>query len=200
MEKERMRTRPRKKGTNRKTTNDAEGAYMATVTKQRVEVSVNVMEKSVTYMANTVFQLGYRIAKGRGLSPEYITRSRDILERGFFTWLAEQTLLSLHFEIISPEGAKALERWDVSFAYSASPNLEVRKPPVDEVERVCAKLRSLPPGTYYRVLVTTKPGASKVEGWNDASFLPFTQAKEQDLSGWGYGHIGAKLMYREGTW
>jgi len=173
---------------------------MGAITKQRVQVSVNVMTKSVTYMANTLFQLAFRIAKERGLSPDYITANRDMLERAFFTWLAEQSLQSLHVEIVSPDGSRALERWDVSFDYSADPDPEVRKPPVEELARVCKKLRSLPRGTYYRILVQTKPGASKVAGWQQTAFKPFTATREQALSGWGYGHVGAKLWYREGTW
>jgi len=173
---------------------------MGAITKQRVEVSVNVMERSVTYMANTLFQLAFKIARERGLPPDYITANRDILERGFFTWLAEQTLQSLHFEIVSPDSRKALERWDVSFDYSADPDPDVRKPPIEELASVCKKLRSLPHGTYYRILVTTKPGASKVEGWYDTSFMPFTASRKEALPGWGYGNIGANLWYREGTW
>jgi hypothetical protein len=173
---------------------------MAVLTKQRVEVSVNVMEKSVTYMANTLFQMAFRVAKDRGLPAELIVRNRDSLERGFFTWLAEQSLLSLHFEIVAPDGSKALERWDVSFDYSADPDLEVRKPPVEEIGDVCRRLRALPPGTWYRLIVHTKPDASKVDGWTPTTFKPFTASREEALPGWGFGHIGGKAFCREGTW
>lgn len=173
---------------------------MSTITKQRVEVAVNVMQKSVTYMANTLFQTVFRIARGRGLSPDYVTANRDVIERGFFTWLGEQTLESLHVEIIAQDGSKALERWDVTFDYSADPDQDVRKAPVEEVEGICQKLRALPQGTYYRLLVGTKPGASKVAGWQETTFKPFAATREEAFSGWGYGHIGAKLFYREGTW
>ena len=173
---------------------------MGTMTKQRVEVSVNVMEKSVTYMANTLFLLAFRIVNARGLKPDFITKNRKTLEDGFFTWLAEQTLESVHVEIISLTGSKALERWDVSFDYSADPDNKVRKPPIEELADVCSNLRRLPRGTRYRIVVHTKPGASKVPGWYETTFKPFTQAREEELSGWGYGHIGAKLFYREGSW
>lgn len=173
---------------------------MEAITKQKVEVSVNVMEKSVTYIANTLFQLAFRIVNARGLKPDFITQNRNALEDGFFTWLAEQSLESVHVEVTSLTGSEALERWDVTFDYSADPDPEVRKPPVEELAAVCNKLRRLPQGTRYRIVVKTKPGASKVPGWYETTFKPFTQAREEELPGWGYGHIGAKLFYRQGTW
>ena len=119
---------------------------MGVLLKQKVDVSVNVMEKSIIYMVNTLFNVMFRIINARGLRPDYITANREIIENGFFTWLAEQTLESLHLEIISPDGSRALERWDVSFDYSAEPNPEVRKPPVEEIAAIRNKLRSLPRG------------------------------------------------------
>lgn len=173
---------------------------MGAITKQRVDVVVDVMQKSVVYMTNTLFQVILWIAKGRGLSPDYITSNRDIIERGFFTWLVEEALESLHFEIVSRDGSKSLERWDLNFEYSANPNSEVRRPPIDQIDDFCKKLRELPKGTYYRILVRTKPGASDVEGWQPTNFMPFSQSREEVFSDWGYGNISANLWYREGTW
>lgn len=173
---------------------------MGTMTKQKVRVSVNVMTKSVNYVVNTIFLLAFRITKWRGLPPHYLASNRDIIERGLFTWLAEQTLEQLHIEVISPDSSRALERWDMAFIYSADPDPEVGQPAMGDVESLCRKLRALPPGTQYRLLVQTKPGASDVEGWRESQFLPFTAAREQDLTQWGYGNIQGRLMYREGTW
>jgi len=173
---------------------------MATITKQRVGVTVNVMEKSVTYMSNSLFQLGFKITKERGLSPDYLVDNRDILERGFFTWLSEQSLLSLHVEIISPDGKKALERWDLKFDYSAEPDMRVQKPPVEEVKEVSRRLRTLPEGVTYRIVVETKPDASDIEGWYETDFFPFSQTNESSLPGWGFGNIFGKLLIREGSW
>ena len=173
---------------------------MSTMTEQKVNVSVNLMEKSVTYMSNTLFQIKFKIAQGRGLSPDYLVQNREILENGFFAWLSEQTLLSVHFEVIAPDGSKALERWDLSFDYRADPDETVEKPPVQQIEEACRKLRSLPPGTNYRILVETKPEASEVQGWHETEFLPFAEKSNQEFSNWGYGHIFGKLWYREGTW
>lgn len=173
---------------------------MGNITGQQVEVSVNVMEKSVTYMANMLFQLAFKIAKERGLSPDYIVQRRDKLERGFFVWFAEQTLAELHIEVLAPDGLKALERWDMTFEYSSNPDMEVRKPPVEELADICKELRSLPPGAHYRIVVRLKPDASDVEGWHETEFKPFTAASEKAFSKWGYGNIGGKLMYRGGIW
>lgn len=173
---------------------------MGALLKQKVDVSVNVMQKSVTFMVNTLFNLMFRITNARGLRPDYITANREIIENGFFIWLSEQTLESLHLEIISPDSSRALERWDVSFDYSAEPDPEVRKLPVEEIAAIRNRLRSLPRGTYYRIVVHTKPEASKVEGWHPTMMKPFAMAREEAFPEWGYGHIGGKLFYREGKW
>jgi len=173
---------------------------MATITQQQVRVSMNVLTMSVNYMVNTVMQLMLRIIKERGLSPKELIRDRDLLEDGLSTWLREQTLESLHVEVVSRRGEKALEIWTTVLEYRAEPDLQVRKPPVDQLATLCKKLRSLPSGTRYRILVSLRPGATEVPGWVDAEFRPFTQAREETLSGWGYGHIGGKLVYREGVW
>jgi hypothetical protein len=46
----------------------------------------------------------------------------------------------------------------------------------------------------------TKPGASRVEGWCETNFMPFSASRQEALPGWGYGNIGANLLYKEGTW
>ncbi|OVE78513.1 hypothetical protein BVY01_05240 [bacterium I07] len=173
---------------------------MATTNKQKVEVGVNMMEKSITFMANTLFQMAFKIANARRLSPDYLVQNRELLESGFFTWFAEGMLESLHFEVLSPDGKKALERWDIYFSYSANPDPSVKKPPIGEIEEVAARLKALPPGTSYRIVIQTKPGASNVQGWQQTDFLSFDQKSEHAFSGWGYGHVDGTLFYREGTW
>jgi hypothetical protein len=192
------RIRERKKRKRR--TTERRKIKMGTLVKEKVGVSVNVMEKSVTFMVNTLFNLMLRILNARGLRPDHIIGNREIIENGFFTWLAEETLERLHLEIIAPDGTKALERWDISFEYSAVPDLTVRKPPVEELAEIQKKLRSLPRGTCYRIVVHTKPGASPVKGWYPTTLKPFTAKREETFARWGYGHIGGQLYYREGTW
>jgi hypothetical protein len=44
-----------------------------------VTVSVNILEKAITYTVNVLFQLGYRIEGGRGLSGGgYMSRLHDV--------------------------------------------------------------------------------------------------------------------------
>lgn len=173
---------------------------MSTMTDQKVDVNVNVMEKSITYISNSLFQLFLRITNGRNLPPDYITSNRDILEKGFFTWCSEQSLKSVHLEIISPDSARAVERWDIALSYSSDPDSEVKKTPVSQIADVCKKLKGLPRGSQYRILVQTEPWASRVNGWSETSFKPFKEKSMKNFSGFGYGHIHGKLYYREGSW
>ena len=173
---------------------------METKTKQINQVGINIMEKSVTYISNTVFMLAFRIVHERGLSPEYINRFRKVIEDGLFTWLTEQKLRKLYIEIFTPGRDSAHERWDFEFVFYADPNEEVRKPPEEELEGIGKRLKKLPPGATYRIVAETDRGASKVPGWCPTTLWNLDIEFEKDFSGWGYGNIDGKLFYKKGRW
>ena len=117
---------------------------MSTMTDQKVDVRVDVFTKSVTYIVNCIFQVFLRISNLRDLPAKYIITNRSIIENGLFCWNSERSLKSGHLEIISPDGSRVLERWDISLSYSDSPNEEVKKPPVDQIADFCKNLKKLP--------------------------------------------------------
>jgi len=163
-----------------------------------IGVGANVMEKSVTYVCNTVIQLFFRILHKRGLDAGFLSSSLEVLENGLRTWLGEQKLKEMHLEVSLPHSSDALEDWKAIFEYYAEPDENVRKPPVEEVERICQELRALPAGAIYRIVAVTEPDASDVPGWIASSLKPLRDATERPFSGWGYGHVGAKFFYHGG--
>ena len=60
---------------------------MSTIVRQSTDVVVNITEKTITYIVNTMFQMFLRISCERKLGPAYITRNREIIENGLFVWL-----------------------------------------------------------------------------------------------------------------
>ena len=173
---------------------------MGTLVSEKVDIGVNVLERSVTATANWVFQLALRVAKLRGLSPDSLIGKRQIIEDGLFTWLAEQTLEGISIEILDSKGEDAFERFDFEFTYRAEADLAVRNPNIAKLEEFCRTLRELPSGVEYRMVVSTASGATKVEGWYPYEFRPLHVDTEQLLSDHGFGNVGTKLIYRGGAW
>ena len=89
---------------------------MSTNVRQSTDVIVNVAERSVVYIANSLFQMFFRIAAERRLSPSYITEDREIIESGLFSWLGERSLQRAYLEVFLPG-----ERSALSAGISSSP-------------------------------------------------------------------------------
>lgn len=172
---------------------------MATRVKS-IGVGVNLMEKSVTFMANVVIQTLFRITHKRGLDPGYLQSNVQIIEEGLVTWLAEEKLLSLLLQVYVPGRDDALEDWETAFEYYADPFLEVQKPPIEQIEEACQQLASLPPEAGYRIYARLAPDASEVAGWVPGTPLVIDADVEQEFDGTGFGHIGGKVRYRGGRW
>jgi len=166
--------------------------------KQSTEVTVNLAERSVTYVSNTVFQLLFRITHRRGLRSAHITEDREIIENGLFTWLSEQTLLRACLEVFLPGDNKVLEQWEFRFNYTSGHGDGTKYPPVAELEEFCARLRSLPQRADYRIVTQTSPGATEVPGWELTEFRPIDRSQSQEFQAWGYGNITATLTFRGG--
>lgn len=165
-----------------------------------IGVDVNLMEKSVTFMANAVIQTLFRVAHKRGLDPDYLQSNLPAIEAGLVTWLAEEKLLSLLLQVYLPGRDDALEDWETAFEYYADPFLEVQKPPIEQIEEACQQLAGLPAGAGYRVYARLAPDATEVAGWVPGTPLTIDADVEQEFDGTGFGHIGGKIRYRGGHW
>jgi hypothetical protein len=95
-------------------------------------------------MANTLLQISYRIEAGRVQTGHSMADYQEVIERGFRTWLAEEKLLRVHFELFSPQSNQAYEVCVVELTYSTDPREEVVKPPIEELEALFTKLEKLP--------------------------------------------------------
>jgi hypothetical protein len=172
---------------------------MNTTVRQSTNVTVNTIERSVTYTVNTVFQLVFRIANARGLKPDYVLRNREIIENGLFTWTSEQSLQEIFLEVYLPGDREAIERWDFQIHYQASASNEVTPPALEQLAQFCSKLEKLPARAEYCVVVQTSPGATDVPGWHPTKLRELHDNASTKLEGWGYGNVRVGFTYRGQT-
>jgi len=172
---------------------------MSTIVRQATNVSVNVMERTATYVTNTVIQMLLRVAGARHLDVGYLAENREWIEQGLFVWLAEQTLQQAHLEVYMPGQDTAIERWDFAFTYANSGGSSSTPPPVAKLQELCAKLHALPQGVEYRIVVHIAREATKVPGWEPTELRQMNQASEQELEDWGHGNTAVRLICRSST-
>jgi len=171
---------------------------MAILVSDKVEIDVNVMQRSVIATANWLFQVALKVANLRGLPPDYLINKREIIEKGIFVWLAEKKLESISIEVSDPQRGEAIERFDFHFTYRSDPDSAVREPNITRLEKFCHTLEALPPGAEYKVVVGTGDSATEVPGWYPYEFRPLNVTRQEQLSDHGFGHIGTTLIYRGG--
>ena len=162
-----------------------------------------MLTTTAVYMTNSLIQIGFRIEAGRGLSG-YMTENQAVIERGLQTWVGEQKLLSLHFELFDPTGDKAYEVFTVEINYLTDPHEEVVKPPIEQLEDVLKKLRQLPPGARFRVVAMRAPGFTPVDGWYPTNLRELKGGVAEQVEvgdkDFGYGLAMGKITYTRGNW
>jgi len=170
---------------------------MTTTTK--LNINVDLFQKSTIYTSNGITQIGYRIENGRGLQG-YMVRNQEWIERGIQTWLGEQKLLSAHYEIYDPATDKAYERCQIDVRYINDAIEKAENPPIEELDRLLRKLPKLPPGAKLRIVVFKAPNSSEVEGWYSTTLKPFDGGESEDITvgdaEHGFGHIWSRIVYK----
>ena len=163
-------------------------------------VEVNLITQSAIALANMVFRVLLEIARERGLSSGYLADGREVVEKGLFTWLAEEALILVRFEVSFPESDKALEVFELGFEYVDDGSEDLIKPDIEHLRDFCRQLNSLPVGAEYEVKVSHEPWASEVEGWVPCTFKEVDVEREDVLGDFGYGAIGGHLTYQGSVW
>jgi hypothetical protein len=132
-----------------------------------------------------------------------MTRHHEFYERGLRIWLTEEKLLSVHFEIFDPITDEAYEVCTVILDYTTDLE-QVAKPAIDELEAMLAKLRDLPPGAKFRLVVMRAPGFTPVEGWALTRLKSLKGGAGQTMrigdQKFGYGPISGELVYTVSNW
>ena len=168
---------------------------MSVQVEDSTNITVNTMTMTANFVVNQVFLTLFRIAKGRNLSPLYLSEQRKVLEEGIFMWISEQTLKQLALEVFQKASDQAIERFEFDFNYVADPSMQVRQPAINSFEAFMATLNKLPDDATYHVLVTLKPNATQIEGWNSTQFKPLNITQKVDLGNWGFGKANVEMRY-----
>jgi len=164
-------------------------------------VEVNLITTSATAVTNMIFRVLLDIARERGLSSSYLADLREVIQKGLFTWLSEEALKFLRFEVSFPNSNKALEVFELHFEYIANGSRELQKPNIQRLHEFCSQLAALPQGVQYVIKVHNESWASQVEGWVPTTFKE-VDGDSRDLEGGGfaYGSIAASVSYRGSKW
>ena len=170
-----------------------------------VQVVVNLFEKTINFTVNILLQLAYRVEGGRGLSTEgYMSNRHESIERGFRTWVTEQKLLFVRFQIYDPKSNEAYEIVQVDLKYLDDPIEKVVKPPVDPLEALMKQLKKLPSDAKFSVIVRNEEGASEVPGWSPAKFKDLIGGVSKEIvvgdEEHGFGHVTGRVVYTISNW
>lgn len=163
-------------------------------------VQVNLVTQTATAVTNMIFRMLLEIARERGLSSNYLADGREVIEKGLFAWLAEESLILVRFEVSFPESENALEVFELTFEYVNGGSEELVKPEIERLREFCRELAALPQGVEYTVKVRHESWASEVEGWVPCTFKEVDVDREEYLGEFGYGVVEGSLMYQGSTW
>jgi hypothetical protein len=172
-----------------------------------IKMVMNVLQMAVTFMTNEILKMCYRIEFGRvgtGYTP-YTTSLHEVIERGIHTWLAEQKLEAVRFELYDPHRDEAYEICLVDLTYSteAKEDTAAVKAPIEQLEELFATLETLPPGAQFRIMAHNAEGASKVEGWEPSTpkqLLGGVKEEHKVGEAFGYGQIEGSATYVISNW
>lgn len=139
--------------------------------------------KSVVYVTTELLRAFETLVTGLNLSPDYILNTYyDELNRGITTWLEEETLDSIYLEIWDPANPSDVRRVDLSFYYRHEEVGDSFYSDMESIKNLTKKMSGVKSSFKYRIVVSTKDGASKVDGWGDTS-LRSTEGLRQRVIG-----------------
>ena len=165
----------------------------------QTSVNVNASSHSTIYTANEVQRTNMEIVGLRGLDSRYMTSSLGIISRGYQTWITTRHLKSSILEIYDPRTDKVVETWNMCFDYDSSGTGDPRafKTEINKLKDFASKLRKLPAGCRYRIIVELAEGAPEVPGWSYATLRDTSHLKKNALG----GHIDtAKIKVNMEYW
>jgi hypothetical protein len=147
----------------------------------RTSVGVRVWATSTIYVANEALRTQMEIVGSRGLNIDYIASDLEVISKGYRTWLTTRHLKKAILEIYDPRTDKAVERWDLCFDYDSSGTGDPRefRTEMGKLKDFVSKLRKLPPGCEYHIIVELGDGAPLVQGWEPCSLRSIDHLKKK---------------------
>ena len=132
-----------------------------------------------------------------------MTARHEFYEKSIRTWLTEEKLLAVYYELFDPKMDEAYEVAKIILDYTTEPKEEVVIPHVEQMEAMFKKLRDLP-GAKFRLVVTRAPGYTHVDGWVPTKLKSLKGGEAQTMTigdqKFGYGPISGELVYTVSNW
>lgn len=145
----------------------------------RLRTSVDVKARSCTYLVNEINRIFYEAIQAGGLDPSEYANNQETVEAGLRTWLTTRHLETAYLEIFDPATGRVATRIDLNIAYSGTGE-EAYHTAIEEVRAAISQAGKLA-GCRYRVVVTTRPGAAPVKGWEPTDLQSVDHLKQHDV-------------------
>lgn len=129
-------------------------------------VVVNTYTHSVTYVANNLLMCLKEIIRCSGLDPGKIAEDWTFLERGLERWLKSGHLKRITLEVFDPQTDKFVGGWEFSIAYEWDRGAGNFWVDTDQIRYAILKQGLWPSNCGYEVILTVRPGYSKLPGWS----------------------------------
>lgn len=132
-------------------------------------VVVSTYTHSVTYVTDNILKSLKDIIVLSGLDPTKLADQWEVIHRGIKTWMDSQHLECVVLEIYHPTTDALLFRWDIDITYGWNGDSGNVWTDTDQLRFAIRKQGVSPAEAKYRVVVTTKPGRTDVDGWSSCS-------------------------------
>lgn len=136
-----------------------------------VHSTIYAHTQNIIFMSDNL-QIALReVIRESGLNPEKLMQDWLTVDRGLRTWLATGDLTKVVVEFFRPGASIASARWEIPISYTGSG--------VDDdlwldrayLRQLIGKFARPSVDCSYRVILCTRPGAPKVDGFCDCTFL-----------------------------
>jgi len=167
--------------------------------KARTDVEVSTFTNSYSYAINETVSLLLKYANQRGLDTNYLTRNREVIEDGLWTWFAGRYVEKAVLEVVDPAADRVVERLDIPFSFTAPDEIDdetveqlqeqafesIHQDILDRVQELDAP----PENAQYRLVVTLTENENgqappPVDGWVDTSLGDTDHLSKEDLGEW----------------
>lgn len=132
-------------------------------------VAVNTYTHSVTYVADNILKSFKDIIRLSGLDPSRFVQDWELYMRALKTWLGTGDLEKVVLEVFDPSTRALIVRWEIDIVYGWSGDGGFWTD-TDQLKYHIRKAGLAPSDAAYDILLKTKLGRPKVDGWGPGSF------------------------------
>lgn len=151
---------------------------------------------SVTFLSDNLHNALREVIRENGISPAKLTQDWETIENGIQAWLRSGHLTAIVVEFYKPWATAASARWDFPVGYTGAGVDDDMWLDKAYLRQLIAKSARPPADCTYRILLCTSPGAPKVAGFSDCTFLSTGQlAARQAGTVIATPHLTAAVTY-----